>query len=244
MAAPSARRTPSLERSRPIWAQAYDILRNRIATLELAPGTNLSESEIAEELSISRTPVREAFIRLSEEGFVDIYPQYGTFVSPIRIADVLHAQFVRVSIECAIVKELASSITAATIADIRRLIQLQKGAVRTGDITRFYELDEAMHQAMSVGREAVWRFVGPAKMHVGRVRHLLLPKEIGVRGLVGEHERILAGLEAKDPVEAEAMMRQHLDGLLAGLDDLQRRHPSFFETTTGERPARAAKGSS
>lgn len=242
MAASSARKIPSLERSRPIWAQAYDILRNRIATLELAPGTNLSESEIADELSISRTPVREAFIRLSEEGFVDIYPQYGTFVSPIRMSDVLHAQFVRVSLECAIVRELAENITAETIADLRRLIQLQKTAVRSGDISRFYELDEAMHQAMSVGREAVWRFVGPAKMHVGRVRHLLLPKEIGVRGLVGEHERILAGLEARNPAEAEAAMRHHLDGLVGGLEDLQRRHPALFETTIGGRPARATKG--
>jgi GntR family transcriptional regulator, rspAB operon transcriptional repressor len=236
--------SPTIEKPRPIWAQTYDFLRKSIVTLKLAPGVNLSESEIAEQLSISRTPVREAFIRLSEEGFVDIYPQYGTFVAPIRTKDVLHAQFVRVSLECALVRDLAGAARPETIEAIRSLVQKQKAAIRAGDIEAFYSLDEAMHQAMSGELRPVWRFVEPAKMHVDRVRHLMLPKDIRARGLVQEHERILSAIEAGDVDAAEAAMRDHLDGLVRGLDEFARRHPDFFDTGERERPARVSKGAS
>lgn len=236
-------RQPPIEKPRPIWAQTYDFLRRSIVTLQLAPGMNLSESEIAEQLSISRTPVREAFIRLSEEGFVDIYPQYGTFVAPIRTRDVLHAQFVRVSLECALVREFARNATEAGLDAIRTEIGRQKAAIRAGQIDAFYEHDEAMHQAMSGDQRPVWRFVEPAKMHVDRVRHLMLPKDIRARGLVAEHERIFNALLDRDADEAEAAMRDHLDGLVRGLDEFALRHPDFFDTGERERPARVPRGS-
>ena len=235
---------PTIEKPRPIWAQTYDFLRRSIVTLRLAPGMNLSESEIAEQLSISRTPVREAFIRLSEEGFVDIYPQYGTFVAPIRTKDVLHAQFVRVSLECALVREFARSATDAGLDAVRAEIARQRAALRAGNIEAFYEHDEAMHQAMSGEQRPVWRFVEPAKMHVDRVRHLMLPKDIRGRGLVAEHERILEALVDRDADRAEAAMRDQLDGLVKGLDEFASRHPDFFDTGERERPARSHKGSS
>src|ERR1700743_1521423 len=83
----SAGEGPSFEvaRSLPLQGQVYDVLRDWIVTMVMLPGQALSEKELALRLSVSRTPVREALIRLSDDGFVDIFPQHGTFVSYILV---------------------------------------------------------------------------------------------------------------------------------------------------------------
>src|SRR3954463_4182054 len=87
--------------------QTLEALRRRIISLELPPGEPLSENELSQELGVSRTPVRESLILLREEGLVQVFPQFGSFVSlvdPTRVAD---AQFVREAIECASVADIA-----------------------------------------------------------------------------------------------------------------------------------------
>ena len=232
----------SFHRQVPIWSQVYDALRDKIADLSLPPLYGLSEKEIAQVLGVSRTPVREALIRLSEEGLVDIYPQYGTFVSPIRTESMLSAQFIRESLECSVIRELAARPSAAVIADIEALIAEQARAVEAGDHLKFYDYDERMHQAFSTacGRQQVWRFIQGAKVHVDRVRHLALPQDLGFRKLVEEHRAILAAIAAGSPEQADAAMREHLQRLVQALPDIQAKHPDYFETTN-QRPLRMEK---
>lgn len=232
----------SFHRQAPIWSQVYDVLRDRIADLSMPPLHALSEKEIAQVLGVSRTPVREALIRLSEEGLVDIYPQYGTFVAPIRVANLLGSQFIRESLECSIIRELAARPSAAIVARIEACIAEQARTVEAGDHMAFYENDERMHQSFSTscGREQVWRFIQSAKVHVDRVRHLALPQELGFRKLVEEHRAILAGIEAGSPDQADAAMREHLLGLVRSLPAIQSSHPDYFETSN-HRPLRVER---
>jgi GntR family transcriptional regulator, rspAB operon transcriptional repressor len=233
----------AFHRQVPIWSQVYDLLRDKIADLSLPPLYGLSEKEIAQVLSISRTPVREALIRLSEEGLVDIYPQYGTFVSPIRIEGLLSAQFIRESLECSVIRELATRATSAIVVRIGDLIDEQARAVEAGDHRRFYEYDERMHQAFSTAssRQQVWRFIQSAKVQVDRVRHLVLPQELGFRKLVEEHRAILGAIAGGAPERADAAMRTHLQGLVNALPDIQAKYPDYFETAN-QRPLRTDKG--
>src|SRR5271169_5531346 len=83
--------------------QTYDTLRVLIVRGEMAPGTRLSEPELMDRLSIGRTPLREALLRLAQDGLVAIYPQSGSFVAPIRLEEVEEAQFIREHLECAII---------------------------------------------------------------------------------------------------------------------------------------------
>ena len=99
----------ALDKNTPVTAQVYSHLRNLILRLHLKPGEALSEQELSVKLGLSRTPVREAFIRLAEEGLVDVYPQRGTLVAPIRIAEVKEAHFIRRLLEFAIVRSAAES---------------------------------------------------------------------------------------------------------------------------------------
>ncbi|RVI35555.1 GntR family transcriptional regulator, partial [Sinorhizobium meliloti] len=87
--------------------QVYRILREQIIQAELAPGARISEAEIARSLSISRQPVREAFIKLAEEGLVQVLPQRGTYVTRISTASVMDVRFVREAIEADIVRQVA-----------------------------------------------------------------------------------------------------------------------------------------
>lgn len=227
--------------NRPIWSQVHGILRGAIASLQLPPGLSLSEKEIAAGLGVSRTPAREAFIRLSEEGLVDIYPQYGTFVSPIRTPAVLEAQFIRDSLECSVARKVAEGAGSAVVSELRALIRSQRRAVKAADQREFYLLDEKMHETLSVacGREGVWRFIQGSKVHLDRLRHLMLPRDLRFRSLVDEHEAIVEAIAGHDPDAAAATMHDHLEGVLRGLDEIRNRYPEYFENRMGRgRPLR------
>src|SRR5918999_4989889 len=84
--------------------QIYVALRDAIVRVDLAPGRQLSENELARQLGVSRTPVREALARLRDERLVEVVPQLGTFVARITPAAVADAQFVREALECAAIR--------------------------------------------------------------------------------------------------------------------------------------------
>jgi len=85
----------TLDRQLPVAMQVFTHLRHLILTLKLQPSQALSEKDLSLRLGVSRTPIREALIRLADEGLVDIFPQRGTLVAPIRVAEVIEAQFIR-----------------------------------------------------------------------------------------------------------------------------------------------------
>ena len=221
-------------------ARAHALLRGQIASLTLLPGRPLSEKEVAEQLAISRTPVREAFLRLAEEGLLDIYPQFGTFVAPIRIPAVLHAAFVRDSLECSIVRVVAHRRRTAFLDDLRSSIARQWTAIRGGSAHAFFDEDERMHQSFAeeAGHEPVWRVIDAAKVHVDRVRRLKLPEDLRMRNLVEEHERVAAAITAQDADGAADAMHDHLDGIVRGLNRLAKHKPEFFDNNGGARPSR------
>lgn len=214
-------------------ARAYGLLRARIASLALIPGSVLSEKDVVAELNISRTPVREAFLRLAEEGLLDIYPQSGTFVAPIRLSAILHAAFVRDSLECSIVRVVARKRSKIFLEALHERIARQWAAVRAGDAAAFFEEDERMHQSFAeeAGYGQLWRLVDSAKLHIDRVRRLILPEELGIRNLVEEHEKIAQAITTTDAETAAAAMHDHLDGIVRGLDSLAQRYPDYFEKT-------------
>ena len=116
----------AVEHSEPVGPQVYRSLRERIIRGELEPGGLISEAEIARVFSISRQPVREAFIKLAEEGLVEIRPQRGTLVRKINIASVMDARFVREAVEADIVKIVAERRDPRVVASLRKQIEAQR----------------------------------------------------------------------------------------------------------------------
>src|SRR5882724_12220927 len=109
-------------RSASIAEQVFRTLRSSIITMRLTPATALSEQDIADRLKVSRQPVREAFIKLSEIGLLRVMPQRGTFVVKISAKAVMDARFVREAVECAIARRAAGRIGEPAMADLSAII--------------------------------------------------------------------------------------------------------------------------
>jgi DNA-binding GntR family transcriptional regulator len=213
-----------------IGTQLYHHLRQAIIRGELRPGQALSESEIARQNSTSRQPVREAFIKLSEERLVSIQPQRGTFVVKISVADVLDARFVREAIEVAVAQEAATSAPPGAITELRRLIERQS-AVASGHHDEFLALDEEFHRtiALSVGRAHAWRVIESIKAQMDRIRYLSLDDATPLPLIIEQHVRMVDGIEAGDPTAAAAATRSHLREIMVSLPAIAARFPDFFE---------------
>lgn len=213
--------------------QILSALRQGIAEMQLQPGEALSENDIAARFGVSRQPVREAFIKLSEAGLVEIRPSRGTYVVKISMREVADARFVREAIECDIARHAARLISPAQIDGLRQLVAEQKAAAGKQDFARFTESDEAFHRAVAdvVGSDYAWRIVESARLQTDRVRLLSLPHASPMPMLIGQHEAIVNDLERHDADGAERAMRRHLREILRALSRIADEHPEFFSDT-------------
>ncbi|KXF52573.1 GntR family transcriptional regulator [Rhodococcus sp. SC4] len=217
--------------------RVYAELRRRIVTLELAPGASLSENELAAQLSVSRTPVRESLILLAEEGLVHIFPKLGSFVARIDPERVADAQFVREAIELASIADAEQLVDEPAIAELRELIAAQNA---TTDVNTFFELDEQFHKSLLAvgGHGSAWRTVVGAKAHLDRARRLGIMGESSLQSLACEHAAVVDALEARDGERAAAALRTHLRKVFTDIEKIRDRSPELFSDGTVTRPTR------
>ncbi|MCF3640265.1 GntR family transcriptional regulator [Rhizobium sp. TRM95111] len=218
-----------LAQGAPVGPQVYRILRERIIRAELTPGMLISESEIARMFSLSRQPVREAFIKLAEEGLLEVRPQRGTLVRKITKAAVMDARFVREAIEADIVKLVASEHDGALVRELREQVKRQR-AVPEDDPATFMKLDEFFHRTLAeaADKSYAWKVLEDVKAQMDRVRylsfiHFPIPK------IVNQHAAIVDAIERGEPEEADRAMRLHLREILSDLPGIAGVRPEFFE---------------
>jgi DNA-binding GntR family transcriptional regulator len=192
--------------------RVYDHLRRRIRELALPPGAPLRKEEIALELGVSRAPVSEAIARLAEEGLVEVFPQHGSFVAPIRAADVRESLFIRTALETEAMRRLAAVAGPALLAELDDNLAVQGQALADGDLARFYDLDEALHAAIFAATQTprALRLLDAARAPVDRMRRLALPEPGRAQETLEEHRRMVEALRTGDAEFAAAAMRVHL----------------------------------
>jgi DNA-binding GntR family transcriptional regulator len=211
--------------------QAYAALRQAIVRAELEPGRQLSENELAARLGVSRTPIREALVRLRDERLVEIVPQLGTFVTRISTTAVADAQFIREALECACVRRAAELATEDDVAALEDNVRAQEHAQDTDDFDAFYLLDDGFHQAICDLSEhrAVWPVSQRARGHLNRVRRLSMPVPSYLGEMIEQHRRVVSAVADHDADGAEALLRDHLRNVLQELPRIRAQHPGFFE---------------
>jgi DNA-binding GntR family transcriptional regulator len=192
--------------------RVYTDLRRRIRELTLPPGAPLRKEEIAAALAVSRAPVSEAIARLAEEGLVDVFPQHGSFVAPIRAADVRESLFIRTALETEAMRRVAQLADEALLRALDENLTYQSEALRKGDLVRFYDLDEALHAAIFAAIETprALRLLDAARAPLDRVRRLSLPQAGRAQATLAEHRRIVEAIRSADGEFAAAAMRAHL----------------------------------
>lgn len=218
----------SIDPTAPVRGQIYEGVRNAIIRGEIKPGVSLSEADIARRLSVSRQPVREAFLKLAEDGLLEVRPQRGSFVQKINISAVMDARFVREAIEVRIVRQLAFSHDKALIKQLRKLLAAQK-AVPRNRLEDFMKLDEEFHKTLinSACKLYGWNVIEAIKIQIDRVRYLTLQK-FPQENLVRQHTAIVDAIEQGSPDKAENEMQQHLQLILDDLPAIEKEHPDFF----------------
>jgi DNA-binding GntR family transcriptional regulator len=216
-------------RRRSLAGDIYDKLRRMIVALELRPGELLLEKDLCARFAVSRTPVREALLRLSEHGLVDIAPQHATFVAGIDPDAVRQAHFLRENLEVPVVLRLCRS-AKIDLTVPRNLILEQQIALARDDVAAFFPLDSRFHEALFelAGLDQIWSIIEPRKAHLDRIRFLQTPQPGKMASLARDHEAILEAVADHDVSKGERVMRAHVAGTLAYMEQLLAERPDLF----------------
>ncbi|GAF12424.1 LOW QUALITY PROTEIN: transcriptional regulator, GntR family [Bacillus sp. JCM 19046] len=208
----------------------YDTIRDLIMTLELPPGSAISEKEIAEELEVSRTPVREAFLKLSEDELLSILPQRGSFVTLIDLDHVEEARFLREQAETGMIKLACESMSEGILRQMQANVEAQKKAKQDEDETSLFKLDREFHQLLAAGTNKlrVWQAIQRMDTHSNRLRKLSMNLKLNWDLLIEQHEAMVQAIEAGDTNAAEAVMHAHLSLLTFDQGALRAEYPSYF----------------
>ena len=206
--------------------RVYGDLRRRIRELVLPPGAPIRKEEIALALGVSRAPVSEAIARLAEEGLVEVFPQHGSFVAPIRAADVRESLFIRTALETEAMRRLAPTAEDALVAALEANLAGQRAALDAGDLSRFHDLDESLHALLFGAAESprAARLLDAARAPLDRVRRMSLPAPGRSEATFAEHRRLVDAVSSRDAGLAAAAMRVHLAQVARAIEPELARH--------------------
>ena len=205
-------------------------LKRAIIEMELAPGTWLSEQEIALRYGVSRQPVREALIMLSHANLLETRPQRGSVVCHLSVERMREARFLRQTIECAIVRAASEQFDPQVATEIEALLAQQAVHARHGNRKEFQRADAQFHEALArgAGLPSAWELIQQLKLHTDRICKLTLSSSDTLVNLTEQHRAIYDAIMDSDASRAEALMKHHLLQIMNALPAIQRDYASWF----------------
>jgi len=206
----------------------YKTLREHILTLNLLPGTAISENEISLRFDVSRTPVREAFIALSKEALVTVTPQKSSTVSRIDFTRVKQEVFLRENLEIAALKRFIKNHDESHVAELERCIQQQEKACKDRNYEQFLKYDNLFHRVFFDNQMVAWEALENMCGHYYRVRFLTIRLLEVINNLVQQHGELLQAVKHKDSRKAQSLLESHLHQLDTEEVMLKRLFPDYF----------------
>lgn len=209
---------------------ALRVIRENIIRLELAPGSPISENDLAAQLGLSRTPVREALLELSHVHIIESYPQRKSVVTLIDYDLVDEACFMRNLLECAVVQQVCAVVSEEDLLRLKENVQLQEFYLNNGHPERIMELDDCFHALLFAiaKKNLIYTMMQNMQIHFDRVRSMALGtvKELKI---VQDHQQICQTIEQRDPAQACALMEQHLKRYKVDAGSLKEKYPAYFK---------------
>lgn len=203
----------NLDRRAPLRDQIYDVVRSLIIMGELRPRQPVNEVEIAAQLGVSRTPVREAVKRLSDEGLILVLAQNGTFVTEISRRALEEAYIIRNALEIESIRRATSRTTKAHEEALEDNIAVHQMAITRQRFADAIRLDDQFHRYIAEinGLSMLWRAVDISKAQMDRGRYRAIPRPGWAEITILQHQAILEALHQHDESRAVEAMRVHLD---------------------------------
>lgn len=220
----------SIDRKRPVGDQVYAALKEAIISLEIPPHTSLSEGSLCQATGVSRTPVRRAIARLEDDGLVYVYPQQGTYVSPIEKKAVYNGHFVRRAIEVAIITEASSNWNKEWADKAQDCVNSQIECAKTDKLKAFQNYDNDFHNVFAdcAGVEGVMSMMQGMQNHLDRIRYLAVPNPGQMNHIIAEHQSILDALNEGDKEAALTNLCTHLDTVYNTVANLSDKFSEYF----------------
>jgi GntR family transcriptional regulator, rspAB operon transcriptional repressor len=202
-----------LDRKRPLRDQIYDLVRNLILTGKIGPGDIIDEKEIAASLQISRTPVREAVKKLSDEHLIDVVAQSGTRATRIDRHEVEQAFLIRRALEMESAAQAVGRMTNAHAEVLSDILMAHARAIERKDYVLAIATDDRFHKYISEisNLPRLWRAIEISKAQLDRCRYMMLPRAGEAEATLEQHREIIRALNSGDPGKARAAMATHLE---------------------------------
>ncbi|MBP2032652.1 DNA-binding GntR family transcriptional regulator [Clostridium algifaecis] len=192
---------------------AYRVLKDNIMSLELKPGQSISETELAQELGISRTPIREVLMKLKEEHLIEVKPQIGTYVSLIDRRLVEEAFFMRYHLEKEAMKLACTKFPEDKLIELEKSLMSQRLiAGKQKREIEFHKLDIEFHGIIfsGVNLEEVWNGILKISTHYNRLR-LIAEIKYSNSITIEQHEKFVEVIKNNDFENAQSLVTDHLE---------------------------------
>lgn len=224
-------RTDDSQMARTTTDIVFDQLYAEISSLDLPPGTRISEAEVAGRLGVSRQPVRDAFNRLGNLELLLIRPQRATEVRGFSMDAIRNARFIRLSVELEVITRASAHWGKSAREAVRANLDQQRAAIGAGEIDAFHLLDYGFHRLICdmSGFPLAFATVEQCKRSLDRLCVLSLGKANEVSAVLQDHEAIAEALASGSTEKARAAMRHHLSRLDRTIEDIRERHAEYFE---------------
>jgi GntR family transcriptional regulator, rspAB operon transcriptional repressor len=208
-----------IDRSRPLRDQIYVMIRRLILTGDFAPGLMIDEKAIAAQLGVSRTPVREAVKKLSDENLVDVKAQSGTAIAAIDRKLIHEAFLIRRALEVESIGIAAGRMNERHGERLEELHLLHTRAIERKRYVDAIARDDAFHSYISEISDLprLWQAIEISKAQLDRCRYLTVPRPGQAEGTLVQHRVIVRALLQKDEALSRQMMREHLEKAYEGI---------------------------
>ncbi|HKL60216.1 MAG TPA: GntR family transcriptional regulator [Sphaerochaeta sp.] len=218
--------------------EIYQTLRSEILSLRFKPGEELNLQLLSEQLQVSRSPVRDALMKLSGDNLVDIFPQKGTRVSLIDLKQVEEERFLRKSLEESAVRKFINIHTEEHLHMMEKSILLQQKAMEEENFVDFLAADNAFHGVIfnAIQMSRIWNLIQSQGGNHHRIRLLSFSEKNVLGNIIEQHQNMLGALRFKDLSEMLVLEDKHLSKLLQETESMVLRYPTYFKKEAPAQP--------
>ncbi|AER67395.1 transcriptional regulator, GntR family [Thermovirga lienii DSM 17291] len=203
----------------PVRVIVYETLREAIFRRELKDGDKLVESELAEKLKVSRTPVREALRMLESEGLVERIPRKGLFVKGLSKEDIIEIYSIRQALEAVAIRAVCKNITDEELAELKKLYAQMEDAFEKGDDNKLSALSQKFNEAIVApsNMPRLLSLITTYHEYLSRLRSLSFSRSLRKVQALKEHGQILEAVSERDADKAERLVKEHLENAIKTL---------------------------
>jgi len=202
-----------LDSFRPLGEMVYESLRDAIVNQALKPGERLMETELADEMGVSRTPVREAIRKLELEGYVVMIPRKGAYVAGLSIKDINEVFEIRGALEALAAGLAASRATEEEIEEMELNLALEANHFESSDLLKTIEEDTKFHELIykASRNNRLLGMIKELREQVQRFRTTTLAVPGRLKFALDEHRKIVEAIAARDVGRAQRAAREHIE---------------------------------